>query len=314
MPSAIKPSQPNEPRANSAVHYENDVEFFQAFLDPYMKYGSGYFAPGDGFETASVRMLDRALADAGLPLQTGTARILDVGSGWGSVRRRLVEREIPMEYHQINPSQVQRAFIEEMFGPAASTHCCGLESAQLPDRYFDAIFMHDSFCHLDDKPAMLRKLARALKPNGRLVLQDTFYANSEFRDKAVDAMTTREIQEDLFGFAQIVPLDTFTQQLGAAGLSLRVLEDVSMHYKRTVAVWLHRLASVDSSRFPLKDACLRSLRRGAACMGYSTTHYFLVLSHQNGSLGGLNATLRKLRSSMRKDSAEVPSNRGVDQP
>ena len=254
-------------------------------------------------------MLDRALDEARLPLASGRARILDVGSGWGSVRRRLVEREIPMEYHQINPSAVQRAFIDATFGPAASTHGGGLESACLPDQYFDAIFMHDSFCHLDDKEAMLRKLASALKPGGRLVLQDTFYATPDFRDKAVDAKTTRSIQEDLFGFAQIVPLETFTQQLTAAGLSLTVLEDVSVHYKRTVAAWLHRLASIDGARFPLKDACLRSLKRGAACMGYSTTHYFLVLNRQNSTLGGLKETLYHLRTGMRTGSSEFPGQR-----
>ncbi len=52
--------------ALSAVHYENDVAFFASFLDPYMKYGSGLFAEGDDFEAASVRMLDRAIDQAGL--------------------------------------------------------------------------------------------------------------------------------------------------------------------------------------------------------------------------------------------------------
>jgi cyclopropane-fatty-acyl-phospholipid synthase len=301
----------------SAKHYEHEALFFGSFLDRYLKYGSGYYAADaddNTFEQASVRMLDRAIDLAGLaalPARAArvpgarAARVLDVGSGWGSVHRRLRERtrtqQEPqeLEYHQINPSDVQRAYAESEIGRAEWTHAGGLETAPLAEGAYDAIFVHDSFCHLSDKRASLAQLARALAPKGRIVVQDTFFATEEAFERARTARTTRFIQEDVFGFAEIVPVDAFARDVAAAGLHVSLLEDVSDHYKRTVRAWLERLEPLDAERFPLRDSTMRMLKHGGACMGYTTLHYLAVLSPLDTSRRSLKETLRSLRTSGR---------------
>jgi cyclopropane-fatty-acyl-phospholipid synthase len=284
-----------QPPQTSAKHYEHEAAFFRAFLDDYLKYGSGYFAPGDHFEGASVRMLDRAIDLALLPA-TRAPRVLDVGSGWGSLHRRLRERfPAGLEYHQVNPSEVQREYIAREIAPAAWTHEGGLETATLGAGCYDAVFVHDSFCHLADKRASLAKITRALAATGRVIVQDTFFANEDHFARARDARTTRFIQEEVFGFAEIVPVDALIRDAAANGLHVTLLEDVSDHYKRTVAAWLRRLEVVDPLRFPLRNATMRMLRQGGSCMGYSTLHYLAVLALRDGSVRSLKETLRSLR-------------------
>lgn len=288
--------------SESAKHYENDAAFFASFLDPYMKYGSGYYVGSESFETAAVQMLDRSI-DHALPQYKPQMRVLDVGSGWGAVPARLRHRNMDVEYHHINPSSVQREFIARAGLRVESVHAHGLERANLAPNSFDAIWVSDSFCHLSDKAEMLKKLSRALAPEGRLVLQDTFFLNDDTCRRALEARTTRFIQRDVFGYAELISLNAFTAQATLAGLQVRVLEDVSHSYLRTVNAWLYRLADVDSFRYPMKDDCRKYLVRAAACMGYTTAHYFCVMSKSGGTRQQLRDCLRGLRSSARFASA-----------
>jgi cyclopropane-fatty-acyl-phospholipid synthase len=289
--------------SDSTKHYEGDERFFDAFLGGYKKYGSGYFAPGDSFERAVVRMLDRAIDSSMIP-DDRRSRVLDVGSGWGSLFRRLHERLAgSVEYHQVNPSEPQRRYIADCVGRAAHTYDTGLESADLGSQAYDAVFVHDSFCHLADKSAMLGKIGDALTPNGRLVVQDTFFAAPELFERHRRAKTTRFIQDEIFGFAEILPVEVLISDAAAAGLRVVSLEDVSDHYRRTVVEWIARLDNLDPAHYPLRDRTLRMLRHGASCLGYTTLHYLAVFAPFKPTQQTLRATLRELRSASRPSPA-----------
>jgi cyclopropane-fatty-acyl-phospholipid synthase len=128
-----------------------------------------------------------------------------------------------------------------------------------------------------------------------VIIQDTFFASQEHFERAREAKTTRFIQEDVFGFAEILPVDALIRDAASSGLRVALLEDVSEHYKRTVAAWLERLHMLDGLRFPLRDATMRMLRQGGSCMGYSTLHYLAVLAPHDGSVRALKQTLRSMR-------------------
>ena len=294
-----QPARHTDSWVDSAKHYEHDALFFESFLDGYMKYGAGYFLPGDSFERASVRMLDRAIDSATLPAQ-GPVRVLDVGSGWGSLFRRLRERlGHRLDYRHVNPSSVQREHIAARIGTPAWTHGGGLESACLEDRAHDAIFVHDSFCHLADKRAMLAKLARSLVDGGRLLVQDTFFVSQSLFERHRAAPSTQFIQNEVFGFAEIRAVQTLVEDAAEAGLRLVFLEDISDHYQQTVEAWLSRLGALDAVRFPLRDPTRRMLLHGASCLGYTTAHCFVVLAAHQPRSRALKDTLRRLRASER---------------
>jgi len=293
--SAIQGTAAPATHSRSTKHYQHEVLFFQSFLDPYLKYGSGYFAGADGLDEASVRMLDRAIDHANVLQRPGKTVVLDVGSGWGSLQRRLLERTGgAIEYHDVNPSEVQRTYAAETIGAPAWRHAGALESAELPPCRYDAVFLHDSLCHMSDKHATLVKIAGALARDGRVVLQDTFFVSEEIWRRHRAAPTTRFIQKDVFGFAEILPLDALVRDAAAAGLYPAMIEDVTDHYKRTVAGWLAKLDALGPSRFVQRDDTMRMLRRGAACMGYTTRHYVAILAPQDLSFESLKRNFRSL--------------------
>jgi cyclopropane-fatty-acyl-phospholipid synthase len=276
------------------VHYENDPEFFAAFLDPYLKYGSGYFvAEDEPFAPAVVRMLDRAI-DAGR-LRRDDAVVLDVGSGWGSMTRRLRERFPAIRYHHVNPTARQRQYIEERFGPAERTFPSLAEEASFPAATYDAIFFSDSLCHVRDRVAVLERARRALIDGGRIVVQNNYFLSAELWERHRAAPATRYVQDEIFGFAEITDLERFVQEAAAAGLRLVELEDISRHYLRTVLAWLERLQTLDAARFPLRDPCIRYLKLSAAGFDYSICEHFMVLAPLASSRRELRNNLSQLR-------------------
>ena len=82
-------------RSNIAAHYDLSNDLFAAFLDPTMTYSSAWFddsepvATATRLEEAQLRKIDGILDLAGV--QAGT-RLLEIGSGWGSLAIRAAQR------------------------------------------------------------------------------------------------------------------------------------------------------------------------------------------------------------------------------
>src|SRR2546427_8685 len=72
-------------------HYDIGNEFYRCWLDDSLTYSCALWeadAPLDALEQAQCRKLDFHVASA---RAKGAATVLDVGCGWGSLLRRLVE-------------------------------------------------------------------------------------------------------------------------------------------------------------------------------------------------------------------------------
>lgn len=280
--------------ADPTLHYENEPGFFEAFLDPYLKYGSGYFVSADEpLAPAIVRMLDRVI-DAGRATPART--VLDVGSGWGSMTRRLRERDPQVRYHHVNPTRLQRQYIERRFGPVERTFPTVAEEADLPENTYHAVFFSDSLCHIADRVSVLRRAARALAPEGRIVVQNNFFLSDALYAEHQTARSRAFVQDEVFGFAEITSLATFAREAEEAGLRILALEDLSQHYLRTVAFWLSRLEELDPERFPLRDQTIRYLKISACGFDYSINELFIVLSRIVRSSRVLRKNLSTLRA------------------
>ena len=76
--------------SNVSRHYDLDEALFRAFLDQDMHYSCAYFRePGTTLEAAQAAKCDHIARK--LCLRPGQ-RVLDIGSGWGSLAMRLAER------------------------------------------------------------------------------------------------------------------------------------------------------------------------------------------------------------------------------
>lgn len=256
-------------------HYSAEVALFEGFLDPYMKYSSGDFEDWDQpLDAAIVRMLDRHIDAARL---APGARVLDVGNGWGCLRKRLLERHPSVDYTGVNPSRVQIDFILQRVDERTRIlHGPVEEVADRLDDTYDAIFLVGSLCHFKDKRATLQDLAGRLAPGGRLILEDTFFLSEALYQAHKAREETRFVQEQIFGYAHVTSLAAHLDTLREVGLRVREAWDNSEHYGRAIEIWMERLGGMDPARFelaPVFVAYMDVFQRG---WGHTICNWWMV--------------------------------------
>jgi cyclopropane-fatty-acyl-phospholipid synthase len=96
--------------ASIRFHYDQGDEFFSLWLGSTMTYsGAMWDGAEDDLRTAQLRKLDYAAAQA---RAAGARRVLDIGCGWGSMLRRLVEAHGVQQAVGITLSESQVAYVE----------------------------------------------------------------------------------------------------------------------------------------------------------------------------------------------------------
>ena len=109
-----------------------------------------------------------------LKIRRGT-RVLEVGPGQGSLHLELRRRvRGPVDAVERSPAfaaRLRTACARDGFG-AGRFFETDLAAAPLPRAHYDVIFARWVFLFLPDPEAHLRRLVRALKPGGRIALQD----------------------------------------------------------------------------------------------------------------------------------------------
>lgn len=233
---------------DTTQHYNMDVDFFQKFLDPYMKYTSGLFeTETDKLEVATQRMLDRIIDEAGI--RPG-ARILEIGPGWGALLKRIKERNIIADYTGVSPSEVQNQYIGNWTGERESLVTSTFESFDAQDQKFDAIVLIGSFCHLSNKAEQLQRMHSMLSDNGCVVIEDTFFTSKETYLSHAEQEATRYVQEKIFGFAEILCFSDQVEQISAANLKIVSMFEHSDSYKYTIGQWIKNLKQMDYGQYP----------------------------------------------------------------
>jgi cyclopropane-fatty-acyl-phospholipid synthase len=161
-------------RAVIAHHYDLSNEFYELILDESMAYSSAVFAdPALPLADAQKAKLDRICRQ--LDLKPGM-RLLDVGCGWGSLILHAAEH-YGVTATGITLSTRQREFVakrvaERGLADRVTVSLCDYRDLEI-DRPFDAVASIEMGEHvgLENYPAYVTTLFRALAPGGRLLLQ-----------------------------------------------------------------------------------------------------------------------------------------------
>jgi cyclopropane-fatty-acyl-phospholipid synthase len=230
-------------RANIAAHYDLSNELFAAFLDPTMSYSCAWFddsepiAAAIGLEEAQLRKIDGILDLAGV--QAGT-RVLEIGSGWGSLAVRAAQRGAHVT--TITLSREQMRLARERVAAAGLS---GLVEVRVQDYRevegeYDAIVSVEMIEAVGEAywPAYFAALDRLLAPGGRIGIQAITMAHDRF-------LATRRsfswIQKHIFPGGIIPSLRAVGDTL-AAHTTLRVTRqrELRPHYARTLRLWRER--------------------------------------------------------------------------
>lgn len=241
-------------RANIAAHYDLGNAFYRLWLDPTMAYSSAWFehpdTPLEAAQEAKYRMICRKL-------ELGPDdHLLEIGTGWGGFALHAAR------HHgcRITTTTISREQFDEARARIVEAGLADRITVLLQDyrdlqgRFTKAVsiemFEAVGLAHYD---AYFGAVHRLLAPGGRFLLQTITMNEPHFEAyrRGVDF-----IQQHVFPGSELASLLEIHRSLArATGLAVTGLEDMGLHYARTLQLWRERFhARLDEARILGFDA------------------------------------------------------------
>lgn len=220
-------------RRNIHHHYDLGNDFYKLWLDREMVYTCAYFpSPTMGLEEAQAAKLDYVCRK--LRLAPGEA-VLETGCGWGALALYMA-KHYGATVKAYNISREQIAYARER----ARTEGLGGRVQFIEDDYRNATGEFDAFVSVgmlehvgtDKYQALGAVIDRCLKDAGRGLI------HSIGRDHPSNM--TPWIERNIFPGACPPSLSQMTQIFEPFGFSVLDLENLRLHYARTLEHWLAR--------------------------------------------------------------------------
>jgi cyclopropane-fatty-acyl-phospholipid synthase len=226
-------------RAVIAHHYDLSNDFYRLLLDDHMAYSSAYFTrEGQSLHEAQTAKLEMICRKVGL--KPGM-RLLDVGCGWGSLTLHAAQR-YGVRATGITLSSQQRDFVvaradERGVASGVEVRLQDYRDLDAEATPFDAVASIEMGEHVGERlyPAYVGIMYRALKPGGKLLLQQM----SRRADAAPGggAFIEAYIAPDM----HMRPLWQTVRHLQDAGFEIRSVGAMREHYARTAQHWIATL-------------------------------------------------------------------------
>lgn len=232
-------------RRQIATHYDLSNEFFALFLDPTLMYSSAYFESDDpSLEEASIAKLEKICQK--LQWEPGD-RTLEIGTGWGGFALHAVQNHgIDLTTTTISAAQFEKA--RERFAAAGIDDRVRLLDSDYRDLTgnFDKLVSIEMIEAVGEKflDAYFRQCGRLLKPGGRFVMQAIVMPEQRY---SAYRRGTDFIQKYIFPGGFLPSIAAMQQSVGrTSNLRLTDVEDLSLHYARTLQAWRERFfAKID---------------------------------------------------------------------
>lgn len=233
----LRPNDLARSRRNVHRHYDLGNDFYALWLDERMLYTCAYFPSEElSLEQAQLAKMDHVARK--LWLKPGE-RVLEVGCGWGALALHLAQH-YGVHVRAFNVSREQIAFARERARRE------GLEERVefVEDDYREASGSYDAFVSVGmlehvGKPhfrELARVIDRTLAPHGRGLL------HSLGRNRPMPPNPW--LERHIFPGHYMPALEEMVRIPARVGLSVLDVENLRLHYARTVESWLDRFEKV----------------------------------------------------------------------
>ncbi len=230
----------NAPKASASHvrhHYDLDEELFRAFLDRGMHYSCAYFRDPDmSLESAQLAKCNHIARK--LLLEPGN-RVLDIGSGWGSLAMHLAETaDVSVVGLTLSAEQLRVARAEAARRGLSDRVEFRLEDYRKHRGDYDRIVSVGMFEHVGRRNfrRYFDQLVAQLRPGGSALLHT-------IGSTRPPASTNAWFRRHIFPGGFIPSLSNISAAIERAGLAIGDLEILRPHYALTLKEWNRRFQS-----------------------------------------------------------------------
>jgi cyclopropane-fatty-acyl-phospholipid synthase len=251
MPSGMNPENTRHgARSNIEAHYDLSNDMFAAFLDGSLSYSSAWFdtlepAPAwADLEPAQLRKVDAILDAAGV---AAGSRVLEIGTGWGTLAIRAAERGAQVTSVTLSREQAELARQRIAAAGVGDRVEVAVRDYREQEGSFDAVVSVEMIEAVGEKywPEYFARIDRLLAPGGRVAIQAILLEH----DRMVATRNTYTWMHKYIFPGGLLPSLQAIREITAEHTSLRVTgaDFLGPHYAHTLRLWRERfLAQWDS--------------------------------------------------------------------
>jgi len=230
---------PTGSRRNIEAHYDLSNDLFTAFLDPSLSYSSALFDDARPLADQSLEEAQLRKVDAALDLAAVRAgiRVLEIGTGWGTLAIRAAQRGAHVT--TLTLSREQAALAQQRVREAGVAHLVDirLQDYREAEGTYDAVVSVEMIEAVGDEywPTYFATIDRLLAPGGTAAVQAILMSHERY-------LATRRsfswIQKHIFP-GGIIPSLRAIETTTAEHTSLRVVQTrhFGTHYAETLRRW-----------------------------------------------------------------------------
>jgi len=239
-------------RKNIQAHYDLSNTFFQTFLDPGMVYSSGiYRDPSESLEQAQLNKLDAMIEKARIG---SSDHVLEIGCGWGHFAIRAAQTRgckvtgltLSQEQYTLARERVKAAGLENQIEIL-------LEDYRSLSGTFDKIISIEMLEAVGHRhlPAFFRRCDELLNQDGLAVIQVITIPDQRYEVYRKDCDW---IRKHIFPGGHLPSLTSICASMTSASqLIVEDIENIGVHYARTLDDWKRRFVEYPDNREALAD-------------------------------------------------------------